>query len=224
MNTARTYNMAGTFLFAALLAGAVLVIPTPAHAVPTTIRSSGQQSGVNSQILSESGAGPYITEDPFDFSGSPSLNSIGRIELTLSMWDGDTEVGDPDYNDLFVKLEGAEPSPRWYMNGLPNEGKGNQDDISPDDAVELTFSRDVTGDTALNSALLDSVGPGGDGRISVRLWDEDPLGNRVWLPSERDATLALTETPEGALPEPSTIALFLLAGAGAAATYVIRRG
>jgi hypothetical protein len=181
-----------------------------AHAVPITITDSKSQSGFSAPLYEAED----ITSEPFDFSDSPLLTSVTGVELTFTMWDGDTAPGEFDHpsanNSLYLKLDGMEPASRWYIPGFPNQ-----------ETATVTFFRDLTGDPTFANALLDQVGAGGDQQIMATIWDEDFIENRIELGEDETATLKITGT--ATVPEPATMLLLSVALAGCGVVLLRRR-
>jgi len=133
--------------------------------------------------------------------------SINLMQITFTMDDGDTGFGDADFDNLYLSLNGFDTG--VVLNGFGNGANG-----------ELTFTASVS--TLLSDHLLLSMGPSNTVVAKVfsinkfNLVDDFAIGgtNYVSFPNlsggDVNATLALSGI--SAIPEPTSIALCVVAG------------
>jgi hypothetical protein len=141
----------------------------------------------------------------FDFSTQPKLCTIDRIDFTFTMEDGDTGVGEFDYNNLSLALDDVNTGIK--LNGF----KSGQENT-------LSFSLSGLNETTMNQ-LLSKLN---DGQLLASIVDATPNDNDANLYSIFDTTLSLTGTCPDAIPEPTAILVWAAAG-GAMVVARMRR-
>jgi hypothetical protein len=141
----------------------------------------------------------------FDFSTQPKLCTIDQIDFTFTMEDGDTGVGDFDYNNLSLALDDVNTGIK--LNGF----KSGQENT-------LSFSIANLSDSVM-SQLLNKLN---DGQLLASIVDATPNDNDVNLYSIFDTTLSLTGTCPDPIPEPTAILVWAAAG-GAMVVARMRR-
>lgn len=148
----------------------------------------------------------------FDFRNTPQLQSLTRIDLSLSIEDGDTGIGELDQGNLKVALDGV-------TTGLTLDGFKNGEKL------ELSFSLQ-TGDPGFPDGgtvadILNNIYS--DNELLVSLVDTTPDGiNKINLYSSDQIRLRLhgEDCPTGTVPEPTSVLAWLL---GFAAMRALRQ-
>ena len=125
---------------------------------------------------------------PFDFTAQPygSMSTIDSLTITLTINDGDTNIGEIDFNDFTLALDGIDTG--IALNGF---------------ADALTLTRTISGTPANNAAILAALQS--DGKLVGTIRDRDPNDNGLTLSASFNTTLVLTGD---AVPEPTTIMLW----------------
>lgn len=148
----------------------------------------------------------------FDFSTQAQLCNLDRIELTFTMQDGDTGIGDFDYNNLTLALDDVN-------TGLKLNGFGSNQEPT------LTLSLERGGPNWMSDAtvqqILDRLNE--DGQLFASIVDATPNDNDANLYSMFDTTLALSGTTGCQVPEPATILVWGVAGLALAYRMRVRR-
>lgn len=206
-----------------------MVAMSAAAAPGITISSQVLQSNFNG--ATGAGQTAAIGANPFDFSAQPQLLDIQSISITLTIIDGDTGLGpngivdtpyppdgsahgddDFDVNSLSLQLDGVDLAASLLLNGFNNYDSSMA--LTAGDFVTLTITGTPT--AAQASAILTALQ---DGQLSAFVLDSTGIANSngFQIPNtliDRTtplfATLSLTGT---AIPEPSSMALMLVAAA-----------
>jgi len=156
-------------------ASAVLVALLAAKSVsaaPITISSTVNQSGFNGTTA----ASNQLTATPWDFTGQQYnlLTSITSITVTLTVTDGDTDLGELDEGHWTLGLDG-------FDTGLKLDGFSGGAQI-----VTLTLTS-PTNAGALLAALS-------DGLLNGSVIDDTPGDNNTAFPSRIQASLDISGT------------------------------
>lgn len=168
--------LAGLTLLCVALAG------TPAHAL--VITASTLETG----FLGSSAAPFPLTGAPWDFGAAAGLlGSINGITITLSVGDGDTALGERDFDQWTLALDGIDTA--LHLNGFSN-----------DTLTTLTLSIVGPANAAALFAALQS-----DHQFIGTIIDATSGDNAILLPSGDVTTLTL-EGP-AAVPEPASLGL-----------------
>lgn len=148
----------------------------------------------------------------FDFSGQGELCSISGIDLSLTMQDGDTGVGDFDRGNLTLGLDGID-------TGIKLDGFKQGQELS------LSFQADSSSPGWISDETMQQILAKikDDGQLFASIIDKTPDDNNINLYSTFDTTLRLTGTvcPEP-VPEPMSFAVWGLLSA-AVLWYTRRR-
>lgn len=140
----------------------------------------------------------------FDYAGQPQLSNIKGISITMTMQDGDTGLGQFDFNNLSLGLDGM--STGIMLNGF-NQGQENT----------LTFSLNEGDANWLSTGQInDFLAALSDGQLLASIFDATPDDNGVLLYSMFDTTLTIHgDMLSGGepTPEPASLAIW---GLGAA--------
>ena len=195
-------RMNKSMLAAGVLLGAM---GTSAFAAPLTISSTVKQSGVTD--LQTSGGSHVLTSGTgYNFAPQAynTLTSIVEIVVTLSVTDGDSDIGDFDEGNLFLTLDGIN-------TGLKLDG------FTSGQIVTLTINQLAPGaGAAILAALLS------DGKLVGGVFDTDadgPAGNTIGFAGAINTTLDITGQSSGGgpagVPLPAAVVLAPL-GAGLA--------
>lgn len=191
------------------LLGVALLHLAGANAVQaqnTSLTSTVAESGLTQNLFAgppESVGNLTSPGTPFTFAGSTSLISIQSFTLTLSIVDGDSAMGEVDFNSLNLRLDTVNTG--LLLNGF--RGAGLSDTLTfnftPSAAVASALLTDLQADGQLNAFVVDSTGTALQG-------NEMEFNN---LNGDASTTLVINGT---IIPEPATVGLLgvgLLAGA-----------
>jgi len=193
-----------SMIAAGLLLGAM---GTSAFAAPLTISSTIKENG--STVLQSGGTYVYTSGTGYDFTSTAynTLTSIDEISVTLSVLDGDSDLGDFDETNLFLSLDGIN-------TGLLLSGLTDGQIVT----VTLNQLNPGTG-AAILAALL------ADGKLVGGIFDNDadgPVGDTIGFPGAINTTLDITGNSTGnggggpaGVPLPAAVVLAPL-GAGLA--------
>ncbi|HEX8077540.1 MAG TPA: PEP-CTERM sorting domain-containing protein [Chthoniobacterales bacterium] len=132
-----------------------------------------------------------LTASPWDFTGQPTLASIGFISITLTLIDGDSASGQFDFNHLFLALDGVNTG--LALNGFRS---GFQDTLTISGNISMSVS------TMLLAQFADRQFVGtivSDNQASIAMPNDIFVG--AMPPAMASTTLTL------AVPEPGTWAL-----------------
>ena len=173
-----------------VLAGALALFVT------FSLAATGAQALTITDTVDQSGfdgasASPFpLTFEPWDFSGQPlaDLLTLGSLSITLTMTDGDTGLGDIDFNDFTLGLDGIDAG--IVLNGF-NDGQ----------TLTLNFMGAPINSASILAALQI------DGQLIGTIFDIDPDDNLITLPRTSTTTLSLTGT---AIPAPTGVAVGVL--------------
>jgi PEP-CTERM motif len=197
--TMGTFGRLHTLIVAAGMTMALAFSASSASAL-TLSRTVGQ-----SGFAGFSGAPFPITGAlPYDYTAQSylSLTSLDSLSITLTMDDGDSALGDFDFNDLTLELDGINTGIK--LNGFPDES-----------LVTLTISGAPVNAAAILAALH------ADGKLAGTVRDSDPNDNEIIFPNESLTTLRLEGNSQPTpTPEPATWSLL---GLGLAGLVVYRR-
>ncbi len=113
---------------------------------------------------------------PWDFTGQAylSLNSIDEISVTLTVLDGDTDIGEFDEDELVLELDGLNTG--LALNGFASDASATDHLVSGDNQA---------------GGLLDLLQQ--DGLLLGRILDLSPNDNYVKIRGDYLATLSLTD-------------------------------
>ena len=199
--------MANSVKTLAFLAGGAvcsLLVTLPAPSSALTIIDSTRQSG------STGARSPFAltdSTDPYNFQAQQaaldSLVSIERIAVTLTILDGDTALGEFDFGNLTLRLDGIETGIR--LNGFRN----NQTDTLRIEAAP-TNAADIL--TALKA----------DGRLTGTIFDADADNDGRLISRDFATTLEIIGTPVPLEISPGLGSLVL--GAWGAVAYFKTKG
>jgi hypothetical protein len=159
-------------LAAAALAG--LAGAQAASAAQLTISSLVPQSG----FVGVTGPSNPLTDPTYDFAGQnyQQLTSLDSITLTLTVVDGDTDLGQFDFNNLTLALDGIDTG--LLLNGF-----------TAPQIVTLTL-----GPTAISNAQAILAALKADGQLVGSILDATPGDNMIGLPARLDTELSLVGT------------------------------
>lgn len=142
----------------------------------------------------------------FDFTGQMPLATITGIEITLTMQDGDTALGELDYGNLTLQLD--------------NVNTGIQlNDFPAGQEVERTFTLTNSDPNWLSAQDVENLILAlNDNQLFASIHDATPDDNKVNLYSVFDTTISITGEMLGGAnqtPEPSSALLWGMAAAAA---------
>jgi len=172
-------------------------------------RAGSPHSGPHSDGPSGWGTYVYTSGTGYDFTSTAynTLTSIDEISVTLSVLDGDSDLGDFDETNLFLSLDGIN-------TGLLLSGLTDGQIVT----VTLNQLNPGTG-AAILAALL------ADGKLVGGIFDNDadgPVGDTIGFPGAINTTLDITGNSTGnggggpaGVPLPAAVVLAPL-GAGLA--------
>jgi len=174
-------------VLAAAVAMAAAAMSSSAATVP--ISSTVGQSGFNGD-QTNSTAYP-LTATPFDFTGQVnsfgSITSVDSLTITLEMNDGDSNVGDFDFNNLTLGLDGHDTGVK--LNGFTN-GQILTLTVGPlPVATQLQLIADLADGKVAGSVI---AGPNSIGPV--------PPGDTIGFPAAIDTTLDLVVSGANLLP------------------------
>jgi len=164
-------------LLLALMAAVLLACAGAAWA--QTLTSTVKQSGFSGSSLNP----VAINGSPYDYSGQDyaSLDSIDQVSITLTIFDGDTALGqEPPFGDrdqLTLGLDGIDTGIK--LNDFPN----NQ-----------TTTQTITGVPNNAADILAALKT--DGQLNATVIDQSPGDNFLVLDATVDTTLVLVGTTE----------------------------
>lgn len=143
----------------------------------------------------------------FDFSGQGKLCGLDSIDLTLTMQDGDTGVGDFDRGNLFLGLDGIN-------TGISLDG------FTTDQELALSFHANSSQAQWLSDDIVEQLLErlNEDGQLFASIIDLTPGDNEINLYSMFDTSIALTGTvchDPNPVPEPLSVATWTLLGVSA---------
>lgn len=120
---------------------------------------------------------------PWDFNGQNylQLTSIGTIEITLTMLDGDTSPGEVDFNSLTLFLDDIDTG--IYLNGFGND---------------VTITKTFVGITENSAAILAALKTDGKLIGTVKDHHTEHAGggrNGIGFPAIATTTLSLSAVP-----------------------------
>ena len=151
----------------------------------------------------QSGSKKYLDPDilitTFDFTGQTGvsqLSSISSIEITLTAYQGDSDVGEFDYENLVLVLDNIDTG--IELNGFTGGI-----------LVTETNSGVPTNDGSIASALKS------DGTLVAQIRDMDLAdANWIYLSEDYEATLTITGTTAVPVPQAAPLGFALLGAAG----------
>lgn len=145
------------------------------------IESTVSQSGVD--CAAQTGCQITSPSNPYDFAGQDfgNLKSITGIEITASIQDADSFLGDFDFNQLVLHLDGI--STGIFLNGFGLAGDPPHEDFT-------VVTHTVIGTPANASALLDALKI--DGKLNATFISIAGARNGVAIPSGQNTTLKIT--------------------------------
>ncbi len=165
-----------------------------------TIISSPNLQTNTQQQLSTTTPATLTTGTGYDFTSQPTITSIASISVTLTLQDGNSAMGEFDFNHLFLALDGINTG--LALNGF--RGNGLED--------TLTISGPVS--PAVAMSLLAQFA---DKRFVGTIVTNNP-NDTILQPNDifvgggpSGAEMAMTTLRITAVPEPATVALL---GAG----------
>ena len=173
-----------SFLAVVVLTLAVVVAFTgDALAKAQTLTDTVPQSDFADFITSQ--GAPLTGPDPYTFGNEvQDCESIERITVTLTLFDGDTGRGpfDTDRNELTLGLDGIDTG--IALNGFPDSE---------------TVTNTLTGVPKHMAQILAALE---DGQLGVTVIDRKPDDNFVGIPATFDTTLEITCGAAGQAPAP----------------------
>jgi hypothetical protein len=123
----RIRNATSLGIGALALALALCATPARAAVITSTVAQSGFAFGVDPVTglftgIQGGGSYPLTVDTGYDFAGQDyaSLTSIDKLTITLSINDADSDVGDFDFDNLTLGLDGIDTGLK--LNGFPATG------------------------------------------------------------------------------------------------------
>lgn len=142
----------------------------------------------------------------FNFNGQPQLNDITGMHFKFTMLNGDTGVGELDYNKLTLGIGNVDTGLK--LNGF----KAGQEN-----SLEFEWSKadsSFVGSDKLGQILADL---NADGKLTASIMDATPNDNYAQLYSIFDTQLCLTGNAKEPTPEPASVLVWTALAAGAMA-------
>lgn len=172
---------------------AMMVVFATSGVSALTLSSTVPQSGHTGFITL---ASPAIGASPYDFTAQNylALLSIDSLSVTLTIAGGDTAVGESDYNNLSLALDGIDTG--IALNGFPDQ---------------VTQTLTITGIPANVAAILAELHS--DGKLIGTVKDHTAGDNFIMIPAAFQTTLVLRAYTHP-LPEPGTLGLLTLGLSG----------
>ena len=166
-----------------------------AFAVEANAQISATTPQTNTQQQLTTANSAELTATFYDFTGQGPLASINFISVTLTLQDGNTAMGEFDFNSVFLSLDGINTG--LALNGF--RGGGLEDTLTISGFVSQSVSMMLMAAFADSQFVGSIVRPGDSiGEAANDIFVGNDLGN---------ATTTLTLS----VPEPST---YTLIGAG----------
>lgn len=163
---------------AMLVACGWLMMVMPGEAA--MISASASQSGLETEL----DMCVPLSIAVLNFSDQEMLAPIVSIGFTMTMWDGDTALGDFDRGNLILWLDDIDTG--LQLNGFPNERLS-------------TVTNWLVLRPAVQVALLAALA---DGVVAADLMCLERSGNILMIPQDYQATLVLVDTQ---IPEPRSV-------------------
>jgi len=193
----------------ALALALVLSAATTTTANAAVISSTVSQSGfgfafdpTSGLFTGIQGGGSYPLTDPagYDFTAQDyaSLSTIDKLTITLSVNDGDTDVGDFDSGDLTLGLDGIDTGLK--LSGFPATGILTLNIEGPTTAAALLAA--LQADGRLVGSVID---PDSDGYSQ-----QNPL-EFIGFPADIQTTLVIEGQGGGVIPLPAAALMAPLA-------------
>jgi hypothetical protein len=197
------------------LAAGIALCAMSVGASAATVSSTVQQSGygfsfdpVTNTFGGLQGGGSYPLTEPggYNFAGQDyaSLTSIDKLTITLSVFDGDSAVGEFDFDNLTLGLDGLNTGLK--LNGFPNNNTLTLDIEGPNNAALLLDA--LKADGRLIGTIIDADADG------INQQNTDFIG----LPADVVTTLVIEGQGGEPIPLPAA-ALMAPLGAGLAGWY-----
>lgn len=187
-------------LLSSLAVTAVLVLHAHAQSNTATTPETNTQQSLTTMTPAQ------LTAMAWNFTGQPTLPSIGFIQITLTLQDGNSAPGDFDFNHLFLALDGVNTG--LALNGF--RGGGLQD--------TLTISGNIS--AAVSTQLLAQFAD----KMFVGTIVTDNASDTALAPNDmfvgNDTSNATTTLTLAVVPEPGT---FALVGLGLVCAFAFRR-
>lgn len=135
----------------------------------------------------------------FDYSGQPRLQTITGISVSMTIQDGDTGVGELDFNKLTLGLDSVDTGLK--LNGF---GKGKEPSLT------LSWHAGDPGWPSQQKLAQILTDLNQDHQLVASILDATPGDNVVNLYSAFDTQVCLTGIPPGPapVPEPTTLAVW----------------
>jgi hypothetical protein len=171
-----------------------------------TITSEQQQSGfvgyIPAPLYSSDVFAPPITGQAFNFSGTDyaSLRTIESISLRLTIANGGTGIGEDDYNQHSLWLNGIETGIK--LNGFP-DGQWKTGEVSGAPANGSTILNQLRATGTLSAALYDNCCASGESReytvVGIPSFDYSGFFNEI---------IAQATDPAHPLTDPANLSAF----------------